>query len=185
MRKLSSSLALIPVIFLSVAAVCAADPPKNGIFLDLNPSILALVYLPMDMKAFGLEAGYERDISGRFGGMIDVKYLRISVEEILFQVWDISLYGRYALWRDEKSTFFTSFKFGALLYDSPYYQGGSFLTGLEISWRKILRAHFLLEPYINISVCADDRHLMPFTAFALTEHLIPGFNTGVRFGISF
>jgi hypothetical protein len=76
-------------------------------------------------------------------------------------------------------------KIGALLYDSPYFSGGTFLTGLEISWRKILGRHFLLEPYINVSVCADDRSLMPFTAFAVTELLIPGFNAGARLGFSF
>jgi hypothetical protein len=162
-----------------------ASGSKNGVFIDFNPAIVALLYLPVDIKGFGVEAGYERDLGRNWGGMADTKYFQFSIDKSVFRLWDIGLYLRYALWKNEKNTFFTSLKIGALLYDSPYFNGGSFLTGLEISWRKILRGHFLFEPYINVSVCADDRYLMPFTAFAATELFIPGFAAGARLGVSF
>jgi hypothetical protein len=159
--------------------------PKNGVFVDPNPGIIALLYLPADIKGFGIEGGYERDLGRNFGAMASAKYLRLFIDDSVFRLWDIGVHARYALWENDKNAFFTSVKIGALLYDSPYFSGGTFLTGLEISWRKILRGHFLIEPYINVSVCADDRHLMPFTAFAVTELFIPGFNAGARLGFAF
>jgi hypothetical protein len=162
-----------------------APGQKNCLFMDLNPAIVALLYLPMDIRGFGIEGGYERNLGRNFGAMTDTKYLCFSIDDSVFRLWDLSVQARYALWKNEKNAFFTSVKIGALLYDSPYFSGGTFLTGLEISWRKILGRHFLLEPYINVSVCADDRHLMPFTAFAATELFIPGFNAGARLGFSF
>jgi hypothetical protein len=139
----------------------------------------------MDIQGFGIEAGYERDLGRNFGGMADAKYLRLSVGQSIFCVLDTGIHVRYMLWKNEKSAFFTSVKIGALLYDSPYLSGGTFLTGLEISLRRILGRHFLLEPYVNVSVCADDRYLMPFAVFAATELLVPGFTAGARLGFSF
>jgi hypothetical protein len=153
--------------------------------MDLNPAIVALLYLPMDIQGFGIEAGYERDLGRNFGGMAGAKYLHFSVDRSIFRVLDTGIHVRYMLWKNETSAFFTSVKIGALLYDSPYVSGGTFLTGLDISWRRILGRHFLFEPYIAVSVCADDRYLMPFTAFAVTELLVPGFTAGERLGFSF
>jgi hypothetical protein len=162
-----------------------ASGTKNGVFIDLNPTMVALLYLPVDIQGFGIEAGYERDLGDNLGGMADTKYLQFSIDQSVFRLCDMGFSVRYALWKNEKTAFFTSLKIGALLYDSPYFSGGSFLTGLEISWRKILGGHFLLEPYINVSVCADDRYLMPFTVFAATELFIPGLTAGARLGVSF
>jgi hypothetical protein len=94
------------------------------------------------------------------------------------------LYGRYAVWTN-RGIFVISAKLGALIYNSPYYQGGSFVTGLEMGWRYRIGGHFVVEPYLGCDVCADDRYLMPFTVSSLTELLIPGFNAGVRLGIGF
>jgi hypothetical protein len=162
-----------------------APGTKNGIFLDFNPTIVALLYLPVDIRGFGIGAGYQRDLGRNFGAMADTNYMGLSIDGEDFRLWDIGLHARYALWKDEKRAFLVSAKIGALLYDSPYFKGGTFLTGLEISWKKILGKHFLLEPYINVTVCADDRYLMPFAAFAATELLIPGFVAGARLGFLF
>jgi hypothetical protein len=158
---------------------------KNCVFMDLNPAIVALLYLPVDIRGFGIEGGYERDLGRNFGALADIKYLYFAIDDSVFRLWDLGVQVRYALWKNEKSAFISSVKIGALLYDSPYFSGGTFLTGLEISWRKMLGRHFALEPYINVSVCADDRILMPFTAFAVTELYIPGFNAGARLGFAF
>jgi hypothetical protein len=150
----------------------------------LNAPLLALLYFPTGVEGFGLELGYERLLPRRFAGMASVKYLHFSFAGALFQVWNIGLYGRYAL-QAGRSAFVASAKLGALLYDSPYYRGGSFVTGLEISFRRRLGRYFVAEPYIGCDVCADDRYLMPFAASALTEILLPGFSAGVRLGIGF
>ncbi|MDR3173334.1 MAG: autotransporter outer membrane beta-barrel domain-containing protein [Treponema sp.] len=158
--------------------------PRNTIFTDLNAPLLALVYFPAGIKGFGLELGYERLLPRHFAGMASVRYLRLSLAGTLFQAWDIGLYGRYRVWAG-RGVFVSSAKLGALLYDSPYYRGGSFLAGLEISWKYRPGGRFVLEPYLGCNVCADDRYLMPFTVFSLTEILIPGFSAGVRLGIGF
>jgi hypothetical protein len=156
---------------------------RNIFFTDLNLPLLALIYYPTGIEGFGLELGYERLLPRRFSGMANVKYLRLSLAGTLFQVWNLGLHGRYAI-RTGRSAFVASAKLGALLYDSPYYRGGSFVTGLEISWRRRLGG-FVAEPYLGCDVCADDRYLMPFAVSALTELLIPGFSAGVRLGIGF
>ncbi|MDR0597775.1 MAG: hypothetical protein LBG14_04645 [Treponema sp.] len=160
------------------------EEPRNTIFTDLNAPLLALVYFPTGIEGFGLELGYERLLPRGFAGMVSIKYLHFSLTGALFEVWDMGLYGRYTLWTG-RTSFITSAKLGALLYDSPYYQGGSFLMGLEISWRHRPGWHFMVEPYFGCDVCADDRHLMPFTVSGLTELLIPGFSAGVRLGLGF
>jgi hypothetical protein len=158
---------------------------ENGVFLDFNPTIVALLYIPAEITGFGIGAGYERDLGRNFGAMADTSYMGLSVDGGDFRLWNIGLHARYMLRRDDKKSFIVSAKIGALLYDSPYFKGGTFLAGLELSWRKILWKHFLLEPYVNVTVCADDRYLMPFSVFALTEVFIPGFTAGVRLGFAF
>jgi hypothetical protein len=159
---------------------------KNAFFVDLNPTLLALFYLPLGtVEGFGFELGYERDLSRTFSCMGDVKYLRLSQGGADFHVGDIGLYGRYRLWRVAGSAFFTSLKAGALLYSSPYFSGGTFVTGIEISWKYVFGARFVLEPYISSSVSADDRHIMPFTYLAITELFVPGFTAGLRLGFAF
>ena len=156
---------------------------RNIIFTDLNTPLLALAYYPAGIEGFGLELGYERLLPRGFAGMVNAKYLHLSLAGALFQVWDLGLYGRYAVWTG-RSAFIVSVKLGALLYDSAYYQGGSFVTGLELSWRH-RPCRYVVEPYFGCDVCADDRYLMPFTVSALTELLIPGCSAGVRLGIGF
>lgn len=81
--------------------------------------------------------------------------------------------------------FFSALKMGALLYTSPYYEGGTFTVGIELGLRRRIGARFMIEPYILCAVFADDRYLMPFTMETLTELLLPGFKAGVRFGVVF
>jgi hypothetical protein len=150
----------------------------------LNAPLLALVYFPTGIEGFGLELGYERLLPRGFAGMASVKYLHFSSAGALFQVWNCGLYGRYFI-QAGRSAFVASAKLGALLYDSPYYRGGSFVMGLELGFRSRPGGFFVVEPYIGCDVCADDRYLMPFTVSVLTEILIPGFSAGVRLGIGF
>ena len=159
------------------------EEPRNILFTDLNVPLLALVYYPTGIEGFGLELGYERLLPLRFSGMANIKYLQLSLAGALFRIWHLGLYGRYAVWTG-RSAFITSVKLGALLYDSAYYRGGSFVTGLEISWRRRFGG-FVVEPYLGCDVCADDRYLMPFAVSALPELLIPGLSAGVRLGIGF
>jgi hypothetical protein len=164
-----------------------AGGEKHG-FVDLNPTLLALFYLSLGthlVEGFGFELGYERDLSRNFACMGDVKYLRLSQGGVDFHVGDIGLYGRYRLWHGAGSAFFTSLKAGALLYSSPYFSGGTFVTGIEISWKYVFGAHLVLEPYISHSVSTEDRHIMPFTFLAITELLVPGFTAGIRLGFAF
>ncbi|MDR1307371.1 MAG: hypothetical protein LBK74_07335 [Treponema sp.] len=158
---------------------------RNAVFTDLNPPLLALLYFPTGIKGYGLEMDYERLLFPRFASMVSVKYLHFSLSGALFQVWNLGFLGRYMVWKTDKNAFITSLKLGAMFYDSPYYRGGTFMTGLEISWRRRFGRHFVMEPYLGCDVCADDRYLMPFTVSVLTELLIPGFIAGVRFGIGF
>jgi hypothetical protein len=159
--------------------------PQNAVFTDLNAQLLALLYLPTGIKGYGLELDYERLLVPRFALMAGVKYLHFSLSGYLFQVWNISLHGRYMIWKTDRNAFITSMKIGALIYDSPYFQGSTFMTGLEISWRRRFGRYFVMEPYLGCDVSADDRYLMPFTMSALTELLIPGFSAGARLGINF
>ncbi|MDR2211520.1 MAG: hypothetical protein LBO65_08690 [Spirochaetaceae bacterium] len=158
---------------------------RNVVFTDLNAPMLALFYLPTGIEGYGLELGYERILPGdRFSGMVSVKYLHFSLTGALFEVWNIGLYGRYLI-PTERSILVTSVKLGALIYDSPYYGGSTFLMGLEISWKHRPGRHFMLEPYIGCDVSADDRYIIPFTVSALTEFMTPGLNAGLRLGIGF
>jgi hypothetical protein len=158
---------------------------KNTVFTDMNLPLLSLFYYPTGIKGFGLELGYERTVSKNFALMLDAKHLRLSSANTHFYIWDIGLYGRYVLWRTGSSAFLTSVKLGTLLYDSPYFQGGTFMIGIDISWKYHIFKHVVLEPYISCTVSADDRHIMPFASTALTELLIPGFNAGLRAGFAF
>jgi hypothetical protein len=151
----------------------------------LNPPIIAWFYLPLELRGFGLEGGYTRDLPQGFALMGDVSFLSLSQWDADFRTWDMALYGRYAITETRAAAFFVSVKTGALLYTSPYYRGATFVSGIELSMRRRIGGHFMVEPYAAYNVCADDRHLMPFTMGALTELLIPGFKLGARFGAIF
>ncbi|MDR1216174.1 MAG: hypothetical protein LBK25_05800 [Treponema sp.] len=162
------------------------EPQKgNTIFLDLNPSLLALFYLPLDIEGFGIEFGYLRDLPRGFALMGDIAFLSLSQWGADFSVWDLSLCGRYTMVEKGAVAFFSALKMGALLYTSPYYEGGTFTVGIELGLRRRIGARFMIEPYILCAVFADDRYLMPFTMETLTELLLPGFKAGVRFGVVF
>jgi hypothetical protein len=82
------------------------DPgPQNCVFMDLNPVILALLYLPMDIEGLGIEGGYARDLGRNFGAMLDAKYLHFSIEDSIFRLWDLGVHGRYVLWSNKKKRF--------------------------------------------------------------------------------
>jgi hypothetical protein len=152
------------------------------IFIDLNPPLLALFYLPLGVEAFGVELGYLREFSRRFALGGDAAFLRLSQWGADFEVWDIRLCARYTA---GGAGFFSALELGALLYASPYYSGGTFAVGVELGFRRRVAARLVMEPYVSCTVSADDRYLMPFTKESLTELLLPGFKAGLRLGAVF
>jgi hypothetical protein len=152
------------------------------IFIDLNPELVSLSFLQIGVSGFGLEIGYERIVAGGFSLLGDIKTVQLSMSDTRFSVWDISISGRYYLF---KKKIFTNMRLGTLLYQSPYYEGWMLNIGIDVGWKFTIKSHLILEPYFGCNVYSDDKFIMPFTVTSLSEFVIPGFITGMRIGLGF